>query len=211
MSTSTHVETNVPALDVRQALIYTANRSPQGQATSEGFAQHGISGLIASPLGDVAIHPVPTYTGFFPTITFLIAIIAMVQSLITNAIVTIKGGLGFTTIVKYVTPVASIFSFPDVVVSFGKDNAKEMIEGKLQSIGFRKEVQGRRTFYRGQLTPANQSALFALSPQLDTYAPFGAVNIAGYFALKNLQTILLTICACIKKPAEINESLSFTL
>lgn len=195
MSTSTQVKTTVPATDVRQSIIYTANRSPQGQATSEGFAQHGISGLIASPLGDVAIHPVPTYSGFFPTITFLVAIIAMIQALITNAVVTIKGGLLFKTIVKYTTPVSPIFSMPDVVVSFGKDNAKEMIEGKLQSIGFRKEVQGRRTFYRGQLTPANQSSLFALGPQLDTYAPFGAVNIAGYFALKNLQTILLTTCA----------------
>jgi len=199
-TTSTTATASAPV-----SLIYTANRSPRGQATSESFPQHGISGRIASPLSEVAIYPTKLSTSFFLTVTYIAGIIAALFALIAKSSVSIKGGLGYSSIISYISPIKPIIPYPDLIVSFGKDNMKEAVEAKMQSLGFRKEIKGRRIFYRGPTTHENVLTILKMNPDIDTYAPFGAMNIMGYFSMKNLQTILLNVCAIVAETDDMEE------
>jgi hypothetical protein len=116
-------------------------------------------------------------------------------------------GITFKSILGKLSPIPEIFTTPDIVVSFGKDDNKEDIQAKMAAFGFRKESSGARHYYRGQANVSNVQQIVQHGGSMDAYAPYGATNIHGYSALKNIQKILLAACSIWSEPISSNSPL----
>jgi len=184
-------------------LVFSSATAPRSQATSDTFRQYGITGEVASPIREVAIAPVSRPRGFMWT--FLSQALAFA---IQTAFFKIEdhkfSGLIFKSILGKNSPIPDIFSTPDIVVSFGKDDNKEDIQSMMAAYGFRKESSGARHYYRGQGNVSNVQNMVQKGGSMDAYAPYGATNIHGYSALKNIQKILLAACSIWEKPISNN-------
>jgi len=61
------------------------------------------------------------------------------------------------------------FTPPDVVVSFGGGNLSEQVDVKMTQMGFRKDSQGRRAFYRGSLSKDKIPSILELGSKILSY------------------------------------------
>lgn len=134
------------------SLVYTSIRAPRSQATSEHFLQYGLSGEIAAPIRDVSI-TAPSRTSSFGGMIFNHVVAAAIQAFLLGKAICLNNGPIFKSILPSVDKVKGIFPFPEVVVSFGRDNLKESIGNALSPLGFRKESVGNRAFFQGLASP----------------------------------------------------------
>jgi hypothetical protein len=107
----------------------------------------------------------------------------------------VLSGPHFKSILNATRSTKEIFTYPDVTCSFGREDLNEGVQALMAGLSFRKESSQGRHYYRG---PANPEAIIQVAQKgaaMDTFAPFGATNIHGYSALRNLQRILLSVCA----------------
>jgi hypothetical protein len=144
---STGATRTVSKIDT-SCLVYTSVTAPRSQATSEYFIQYGIHGEIAVPIREVSI-TATSRTESFAMMLWSHVISTTVQALLYNTAFDIQNGVVFKSVLPAPGKVKDIFSYPEMIVSFGRDNLKEGIQAVMSGLGFRKEAVGRRTYYQG--------------------------------------------------------------
>lgn len=174
------------------SFVFTSSLAPQAQATPDLFKRFKIQGQIPGPILESQILPASLVETSHADLSVRVVVPAvqtlLLQAPITYACPEYGSVLGTDPITSFqIAP-------PPVVVDFGRDNNSDRVSTEMLALSFRKESQGMRTYYKGELTPAKFDQLFALSPSLSTFAPFGACSVKGYFAAMNAQKILFGIC-----------------
>jgi len=183
------------------SLVFTTIPSPRSQATSDTFRQYGITGEVATPISGCAIVPASRPTGFFLTLLPQIICQAVQAGLLALSSLPFNG-MVFRSVLMAPSPLKEILTIPEICVSFGRDNMKESIQSLMVGLSFRKESSGQRHYYRGHPTPDGIISIVEAGGAMDTFAPYGATNIHGYSALRNIQKILLTVCGVWATPYE---------
>lgn len=180
------------------SLFFTSLPSPRSQATSDIFRQYGITGEIAAPIRECRVSPVSVPTTFLgrilPPVIINAIKVAHFKSELTLA------GPSFKNVLNEPVRLHEIFLYPDVTTSFGKSDMAEDIQAIMTSLNFRKESAQGRHYYKGPPNPDSIMKIAMRGGAMDTFAPFGATNFHGFSTLRNLQRLLLSVCAIWPKP-----------
>jgi len=172
-------------------LVFTTTSSPRSQTTSDLFRQYKLLSQTSAPVRDAALHPVSSPTSFASIFAPQVLVLKM-QSLLTSAEYDASKGVNFQGVIGAKPIVNSLFRPPPVIVSFGKDNLKDSVQAQMLAIGFRKESQARRQFYKGEATGPALLQCAQMGADLDAHAPYGTCNIRGFSAFNTVQNLFLT-------------------
>lgn len=165
--------------------VFTTQPLSRSQTTSQEFKDYGIQNAAPASIGNVRVNIMSTICS--PGILFHYALLwAFSGSYLLGKTIPVNATIK-TTDTNKVTD--KLFENPPVVVTFaGRRN--ETQETKLAELSFLPQSANRYSFYKGPANDTAIRALVAMGADTECYAPYGACNLAGIFALSIFNRLL---------------------
>jgi len=149
-------------------LVYTSIQLIRQQASSDLFKTFGNPGQAPTIVSNCGVYPL-SYTQDPTDIASIVNNFGRcLAAPLRKSPIPLSGDLKYN-ITRAPSDLKDFFTPPDVVVSFGGGNLSEQVDVKMTQMGFRKDSQGRRAFYRGSLSKDKIPSILELGSKILSY------------------------------------------
>lgn len=177
--------------------VFTSQPLSRTQTTSQEFKDYGVQNSAPAPIGNVRLSIMTTICN--PALLLHYTLLwAFTGSYLLGKPVKVNAMIKATAtdVVK-----ERLFENPPAIVTFPQKK-NDTQEAKLAELSFLPQSSNRYNYYKGPANDQSIRTLVTMGADTECYAPYGASNLAGIFALSLINRILTSalgfVCTWVK-------------